>query len=160
MNNLKVVGVFDDAGKHYDITDMLSGQTHRAQREGRRFKLPDGFIGSLKECKDKVASNQVGEQEVVECVFCGTSESCAACSGYRAADGTWDTVHPAALLAILAGNRPDAIDDAMKDAVVECLDCYGYLDERGAPDSGRGVAELGIWKTKRMTAMGVVSNDE
>jgi hypothetical protein len=155
MNNLKVVGVFDDAGKHYDITDMLSGQTHRAQREGRRFKLPDGFVGSLKQCKEKVASNQVGEQETVECVFCGTSESCAACSGYRAADGTWDTVHPAALLAILAGNRPDAIDSTMQDAVIECLDCYGYIDSRGMPDADAGIKELAIWKKKRINAMGV-----
>lgn len=158
MNNLKTVGVFDQHGKHYDITNTLSGETHRARREGSRFKLDDGFVGTLKQCKERVAANDVGEQEVIECVFCGTSKTCASCSGYRSKDGTWDSVHPAALLSILMAGRTDLIDEAFKNAATDALDCYGYLDERGAPDAERSVTELKIWLAKQSRAMGVDAN--
>jgi len=112
-----------DGVKWFAITTTC-GEQYECEPQGQRWYC-EGHCDTLKNIKAKICSGEINlgyEDEEFEEVRLDEPM------------GTWDCVHPCALLI--------AYSVEMTDTVMETLDKYGWLDENGEPDIRRANKEM------------------
>ena len=112
--------------KWFAITTTC-GEQYECEPDGQRWHCQD-YCGTLKDIKAKICSGEInlGHDDDEEYEEVRLDEPA----------GTWDCVHPCALL-ITSGLK-------MTETIMETLDKYGWLDENGAPDLRRANKEVGL----------------
>jgi len=131
---MKVTGIKrDDGEKDYSI--QHNGTNYRAVKSGSLF-VCNGVKGTLKNIKDSIASGSI---------------SCDELEGQPVQDciGTWDCVHPCALLVMLTD--PVAMTKGVTDSVYKetrrTLSNYGWMLD-GVPDTIRADKEMRNFKER------------
>ena len=128
--NVKTKGITVGDKKAYEITNKTSGEVHVAHPEGGgRFSMGI-HTGTLKSCKELVATDSV---------FYSWDKLDAAMEADDKDVSPWDNLNPAAALILWADHNPH---------VERILDNMGALDENGQPDLEWAKDELDRWKTK------------
>lgn len=121
----------DDGSKDYSIHH--NGTTYKAVRSGSLF-LCNGMKGTLKEIKESIAAGSLDDQKPEP-------------QAVQQMSGTWDSVHPCALLVLLTDpvSLTSGITDEVYKEVSRTLDNYGWKFD-GVPDVERAEREMDRFK--------------
>jgi hypothetical protein len=129
----KTTGIVNpETGKKDFEIEREDGYCELARREGSKFVVFDMAPASLSQCKEIVADWDYDT---------GSDEGITPCEGR----GTWDCVHPAALLARIASCHADVANDP---EVVRTLDAFGYIKPCGYFDIETAGKEYMKWKNQ------------
>ena len=134
----KTTGIVNpETGKKDFEIEREDGYCELARREGSKFVVFGMVPSSLSICKEIVADWDYDTDSEDSSSPCTDSP----CGGR----GTWDCVHPAALLARIASSNGAVISDP---EVVRTLDAFGYIKPCGSIDIEMAGKEYIKWKNQ------------
>ncbi len=124
----------DDGSKDYSIHH--NGTTYKAVRSGSLF-LCNGMKGTLKQIKESIADGSLDNQK-------------PEAQSVQQMQGTWDSVHPCALLVILTDPiaMTKGVSPAFYKEVKRTLNNYGWTVDGAIPDYIRADKEFRNFKEK------------